>query len=398
MWLLTHGLAEQFERERGTLKFTAEDEKRFEKAASPAHAALPRIARTAGSVMQIDIEGILTKKRDFLAWLFYGANTAYLDIQAALAQAEQDAGIKTVVLNIDSPGGHVDGLFDLLGTLQAFSKKVEVKAALAASAAYAIAAVAPGKITATNIAAQFGSIGVAASYFVDEGVVEIASTDAPNKRPDLTTEEGRAVVREQLDAIHQVFVEAIANGRDTTVEDVNANFGRGSVLLAKEAKQRRMIDSVAVPPSPATRKASAEAEVPPRKKLMNEEELKAQHPELYAAVLDKGRRGADGAIEEANAKGVASERKRVLAHLKLADTTGATKVARDAIESGASTMDEGVFAEYQAAALKRAAITDRDADASTAAAAVGGAAPAKGAADLQDQIVGLLDSRKGALK
>lgn len=401
MWLLKQGLADRFERARGTLKFTAEDEKRFKEEGEPAstvQAALPRIARTAGSVMQIDVEGVLTKKRDFWAWLFYGANTAYRDIQAALALAAQDSAIKSVVLNIDSPGGSVDGLFDLLGDLQAFSKKVEVQASLAASAAYAIAAVAPGKITATNIAAEFGSVGVVASYLVDEMVVDITSTDAPNKRPDLTTEEGQAVVREELDAIHQIFVEAIANGRGTTIEDVNANFGRGSVLLAKEAKRRGMIDSVAMPPSAAPRKASAEAEVPRKKKPMNEEELKAQHPELYAALLDKGRRSAEGAIEEARAAGVATERKRVLAHLKLADTTGATKVARDAIESGASTMDEGVFADYQAAAFKRSAVTDRDADAATAAAAVNGAAPAKDAPDLQDQIVATLDSKKGVLK
>lgn len=399
MWLLKQGLAERFERARGSLKFTAEDEKRFKEEGEPvsaAQAALPRIARTAGSTMEIDIEGMLTKKRDFWAWLFYGANTAYRDIQSALALAEQDDAIKSVVLNIDSPGGNVDGLFDLLGTLQAFTKKVEVKASLAASAAYGIAAVAPGKITATNIAAEFGSVGVAVSYFVDEAVVDIASTDAPNKRPDLTTEEGQAVVREELDAIHRLFVDAIAKGRSTTADDVNANFGRGAVLLAEEAKRRGMIDSVAKPQSPATRRASAEAQLPARKKPMNEQELKAQHPELYAAVLETGRRGGhDAGLEAGRAEGQVSERKRVLAHLKLADTTGATKVARDAIESGASTMDEGVFAEYQAAALNRAAIHDRQQETDSAAGAVSGATSTDDPKDLGDKVADLLEKRRG---
>lgn len=400
MWLLKQGLAERYERTRATLRFTAEDEKRFKEGGEPASTAkaqLPRIAVAAGSNMEIAIEGALTKKRDFFAWLFFGANTSYRDIQSALAMAEQDPAIKTVVLNIDSPGGHVDGLFDLLGTLQAFTKKVEVKASLAASAAYAIAAVAPGKITATNVAAEVGSIGVAASYYVDDGIVDIASTDAPKKRPDVTTEEGKAVVREELDAIHAIFVDAIAKGRGTTVADVNENYGRGAVLLAEEAKHRGMIDSIAKPPSPATRKASADAEVRRREKTMNEEELKAQHPELYAAIVEKARcAGKAVGAEEGRAAGEATERKRVLAHLKLADTTGATKVARDAIESGASTMDEGVFADYQAAAFKRSAIADRQQETDAAAGAAAGAStPEAEGKDLGDRVADAMAQRRG---
>lgn len=393
MWLLRHGLAERFERARLELKHTPEDEKRFEDEGQPAagpNAQLPRIAVTAGSSMQINIEGILTKKRDFWAWLFYGANTAYRDVQAALAAAEQDASIKTVVLNIDSPGGHVDGLFDLLAALQVFSKKVEVRASLAASAAYAIAAVAPGKITATNIAAEFGSVGVAASYLVDDSIVDIASTEAPKKRPDLRTEEGKAAVREELDAIHALFVDAIATGRETTVADVNANFGRGGVLLAEEAKRRRMIDAIAKPPSAAPRKASAGSEA--RRKHMDKQELKEQHPDLYAAVLEEGR-GAG--LKEGHEAGVAAERKRVLAHLKLADTTGADKVARDAIESGASTLDEAVFAEYQAASFKRNAIRDRQQETDSSARAVEGASSTDEGKDLGDQVADILAQRRG---
>ncbi len=404
MWLLKQGLAERLERARGTLKYTAEDQRRFEAeserpapAPAPAKSQLPRIAVAAGSNMQISIEGILTKKRDFFAWLFYGANTSYLDVQAALAAAEQDPAIKTVVLFIDSPGGNVDGLFDLLGSLQAFTKKVEKRVSLAASAAYGIAAVAPGKIIATNRAAMFGSIGVAATYFVDEHLVDIASTEAPKKRPDVTTEEGKAVVREELDAIHELFVEAIAKGRGTTVADVNENFGRGAVLLADEAKELGMIDAIAKPPASPARNASADAEAPRREKIMNEDELKAQHPELFNAVLERGRRaGREAGLTEGETAGVQTERKRVLAHLKLADATGAMNVARGAIESGASTTDEGVFAEYQAAAFKRSAVTTRQQETSEAAAAVTGAtAPDAASGDLGDQVADLMAKRRG---
>ena len=123
---------------------------------------------------------------------------------------------------------------------------------------------------------------------------------------------------------------------------------------------------------------------------MNEEQFRAQHPELYAAVFEKGK--AEGGKSGAEA-GRDAERKRVLAHLKLAATTGASKVAHDAIASGASTLDEEVHASYMAAALGRRDVVARQDDSDAAAATVAGAAPtgapAGHGADLGDQIMAL---------
>jgi ClpP class serine protease len=103
---------------------------------------------------------------------------------------------------------------------------------------------------------MFGSIGIAASFLVDESIVEIASTEAPKKRPDVSTAEGKAIVREELDAIHEVFVEAIARGRSTTTTNVNRNFGRGAIVLARDAKRAGMIDSIAAGASGAGARAA----------------------------------------------------------------------------------------------------------------------------------------------
>jgi ATP-dependent Clp protease protease subunit len=126
------------------------------------------------------------------------------------------------------------------------------------------------------------------------------------------------------------------------------------------------------------------------KAKMNEETLKAQHPELYAAIV---------------AAAVAGERKRVCAHLKLAKSTGAVDVAHAAIASGASTLDEDVHADYMSAAISRRDQTNTQTDSSTADAALnggngsGGAAPAAVVTtgpDLGDQVVALLDRGKPA--
>ncbi len=206
----------------------------------------PRIFKRAGDVAEIVIQGALTPKPDWYAYWMCGGNTTYPEIIQALALAGADASIKRVVLNISSPGGYVDGMFDALGALEAFKKPKETLAAQADSAAYAFAAMG-GKITARNKASEFGSVGVCVTYVRYEGVdiIDIVSSNAPNKRPDPTTKEGQAVIREGLDAVEELFIDAIARGRGTDVKTVAKSFGRGAVFLASGALKAGMIDAIA---------------------------------------------------------------------------------------------------------------------------------------------------------
>jgi ClpP class serine protease len=371
MWLLKQEVAEELRRvwKRDDPSTATQRAEFLQKREAEAAAGEPRIMQRAGDTMDIAIEGVLTEKPDFWAWLLGGGNTTYRDIRSALAIAAQDPTVKRVNMNMASPGGQVSGLFETLGDIEAFQKPITVRASMADSAAYAIAAVA-GRIEPTNAAAEFGSIGVAVTYLHVEELIDITSTEAPNKRPNPSTDEGKAVIREHLDAIHDLFVDAIARGRSRTTGEkitkanVNETFGRGGVLLAGDAKKRKMIDKA---PPAATRGARAEenitpdaagepeqtatsgygeedmAETTPAKKPLDLKTLRAEHPEVYEAAVTEG---------------VTQERKRVMAHLKLAAATGATKVAHDAIASGASTMDEEVHADYLAAGMNR-----RDSDA-----------------------------------
>lgn len=182
MWLLNEETFRAMQRaEASGLAPTAQQRAEFQ-AQIEARDGAPRNMRVAGSTAEIRVEGVLTKKPDLFAMWFGGGNTTYTDIQAALALAASDPGIKDVSLFVDSPGGNVDGLFETLDALEAFAKPIKVRAIQAQSAAYAIASVA-GKIEAVNPAAMFGSIGTAVSLFVDEEVVTLTNTDSPDKRP-----------------------------------------------------------------------------------------------------------------------------------------------------------------------------------------------------------------------
>lgn len=404
-------------------------------------AADPEGYTVVGNTAQICIEGVLSEEPDFWAWIFGIPQTCYEDIRDALALAAADANVTNVILEVCSPGGYVDGLFETLAAVEAFQKPMRVVASQACSAAYALAAMA-GPIQAAGPASAFGSVGVAITFFVDpEHQIDITSTEAPNKRPDVTTPEGKAIIQQELDAYHELFVDAIARGRSNatgktyTVEQINADFGRGGVLLTDAAKAAGMIDKTpkptkrgsgqalayedvvtadgsmvrhvvaasAVPEkSPPTPSVAASTEAapsvsvskdqPPRltghsKKAtpMNEEELLAQHPALHAAMLAKG-----------IAQGQATERKRVCAHLKLAKATGARDVAEAAIASGASTMDEDVHAEYLAASLGKREVAARQADSDAAGAALGDAAQTPVATkDLGDEVADRIEAAMG---
>ena len=320
----------------------------YERGAPEANtAARAEISATSGREAHINIEGVLTKTPNIYAALMGGGNTTYKDIIDALSAADSDENTDTIVLNIDSPGGQLDGMFDAIAALQATKKPIEARVSnLCASAAYALASQA-GSIVATSPAARIGSIGVVVTMYTDDSEVDITSTNAPNKRPDVRTEEGRAVVREELDALHDLFVDAIAAGRGTHAKNINENFGRGATLLAGEALKRGMVDNMQKLELNSNKIHLINAEI-----AMDLITLRAQHPDIYA---------------EAIALGVSQERDRVSAHLTMGEASGDTKTAFGAIKDG-SEMTANLQATYMAAGMNKRDIDARQADTDSAAA------------------------------
>lgn len=120
---------------RSGLVVTAERAKAFEERFTPTAEGMPRNLKIVGDIAEIRVEGVLTKRPDFWSWLFGGGNTTYEQIQQALAIAAADVMVKRVRFAIDSPGGHVDGLFDTLAAIDAFQKPKSVVTSFACSAA-----------------------------------------------------------------------------------------------------------------------------------------------------------------------------------------------------------------------------------------------------------------------
>ena len=308
-----------------------------------------RLLTVAGNNAEISVKGVITKSPSFMAMLFGGGNTTYPEIISAIAAAEQDDTVSNITFAIDSPGGHFDGLFDTLAAIQAAKKPTKaIISNVGASAAFAIASQAD-EVTASNIAARIGSVGVVATFIVDDNEISIASTEAPKKRPDISTAEGIAMVREELDAMHEIFVDAIAQGRGTTADKVNADFGQGGTVLANEALKRGMIDVVAAPSLKAvknTKTTTANSGNQPEANNMDLTQLQAQHPETFAAAVQQG---------------TTEERDRVSAHLMMGESSGDMKTASASIKDG-SGMTATLQATYMTAGMNRSDVATRQDD------------------------------------
>ncbi|MBK5910121.1 hypothetical protein CCR85_01260 [Rhodothalassium salexigens] len=175
------------------------------------------------------------------------------DMAARLDALARRADVGAILLEIDSPGGAVTGVDDLARTIRAVGRTKPVVAQVtgtAASAAYWLAAAA-SEIALTRTAGV-GSIGVVAALSKQlapdgqgEMAFEIVSSGAPDKRPDPETEAGSKTVRQRLDAIEALFVEAVAEGRGVTAERVRTGFGRGGILTGQAAVDAGMADRLA---------------------------------------------------------------------------------------------------------------------------------------------------------
>lgn len=384
MWLLEASVRKTIEQaEKAGFMPSAEQQHQFEARVSAEGGVGSRILTMAGRSAEVSIKGVITKAPSFLAMIFGGGNTTYPEIIAALAEADRDDSVEDITLAIDSPGGHFDGLFDALAAIQATNKPVKaVISNLGASAAYALASQAD-EIIASNRATRVGSVGVVATFYNDENEISITSTNAPKKRPDITTEEGKAMVREELDAMHEIFVDAIAEGRNSTVEKINAEFGQGATLLADEALKRGMIDAVAERPLKVVKSATSTTTArsggnKPEAGYMDLKTLKAQHPDVYTAAVQEG---------------VDQERDRVTAHLIMGEKSGAMATASDAIKNGTG-MTATLQATYLTAGMNRSDVQTRQEDDASASAADNATASDTGA-DASDSVASLVESRLG---
>jgi ClpP class serine protease len=173
--------------------------------------------------------------------------TSLEQLAADFTTAADSPQVARVLLAIDSPGGQVNGIAEfatLVRDAQARKPVIAYVSDTAASGAYWIASAA-GTIHVAPTA-LLGSIGVVMSAPAgkDQTRIEIVSSQSPNKRPDITTDAGRAQVQTLVDRLGQEFIATVAANRRTTEAKVLSDFGQGGVLVGADAVAAGMADQV----------------------------------------------------------------------------------------------------------------------------------------------------------
>lgn len=160
-------------------------------------------------------------------------------------EARENPRVKAIILNVNSPGGEVDGtsefaqhVFDARGEKPIISYVGHV----GASAAYWIAS-ATDEIVA-NDTASLGSIGVVGRVFVDrdKNSVQFVSSQSPNKRPDPETEKGRSQIQSHIDDLAQVFIDTVARNRDWSADEVIEKGDAGNIKAGQRAVDAGLAD------------------------------------------------------------------------------------------------------------------------------------------------------------
>jgi capsid assembly protease len=197
-------------------------------------------------VAVLPVEGPLFRRANLMTD-FSGA-TSYDVLARDFAQAMADPSVQAVLLQIDSPGGEVNGASEFAQMVAAASKPVWAYAGgTLASAAYWIASAADKIITADT--AITGSIGVQSGYTIKdskpgEKSFRFVSSQSPMKNASPETDAGAAQIQANVDALAQVFIDTVARNRNTTASQVLESYGAGAVFVASDAQKRGMIDGI----------------------------------------------------------------------------------------------------------------------------------------------------------
>lgn len=193
---------------------------------------------TSKGVAIIPVIGVLSRYSEFDYWT-WSWSAGMMDMIADIAAANYDPNVKAILLWMDSPGGTVDGTEELANAVWTSAKPVDAMVAGSCfSACYWVASQCR-KIYSTASTNEVGSIGVLMQHhdwskaYEEMGLTVTILTSsgsvdkvvAPESEP--LSDEDKAKVTAELDALRQVFRAHVTRGRSKALEG-------GSISLSQD--------------------------------------------------------------------------------------------------------------------------------------------------------------------
>lgn len=208
---------------------------------------------TDNKIRVIPIHGVIAKRMNLFSKISGGTSTELLktEIETAIA----DDSVKSILLDIESPGGSVDGPFELSDFIYASRGQKPIYAfanGLMASAAYLIGSAADNIIGTQT--AQIGSIGVITKHMdysrrdEQNGVITTIITSGKYKAIGAEnkplSKEDKQYIQSRLDYFYTMFVNSIARNRNVSTEKVLSDMADGRIFIGRQAQDAGLIDSI----------------------------------------------------------------------------------------------------------------------------------------------------------
>lgn len=231
------------------VKFTAQE---IEARISPQTAAA--VARREGAVAILPLRGVIANRMNMFSAISGGtSNEAFADL---IRSAVADDGVKAIVLDVDSPGGNVQGTEELSSLIHSLRGQKPIVAqvnATAASAAYWIASAADEIVVTPT--GWVGSIGTMTAHEDISAALEkagvkrtvITSAEFKNEAPGhlALSDEARTQLEAQCAFFDRMFVDRVAANRGVSSATVRSDFGKGRMVIGADAVKAGMADRVA---------------------------------------------------------------------------------------------------------------------------------------------------------
>lgn len=209
---------------------------------------------TQGDIGIVSIKGSLTN-RDVWYNQYLGV-TSYADIRKAVMYGAEDTSVKAIMLDIDSGGGAVSGVADAGNLISLIDKSVKPVYSFTdgtmCSAAYWLGCSAR-EVYSSNVS-TVGSIGVIATHTeyskalkeagVGVTVVRAGEFKALANSVEPLSDKAKTQLQNQLNAAYNVFIEHVADCRQTTVTLCDANMAQGREFFGKEALAAGLVDGI----------------------------------------------------------------------------------------------------------------------------------------------------------
>jgi len=208
-----------------------------------------------GSVAILPVYGVIAPRMNLFSEMSGG--TTFQQLSAQLREAMQNQAVRTIVLDVDSPGGSVAGNAEFAAeVMRARTKKPIIAQAqyTMASAAYQLAAAATEIVAAPS--ARIGAIGTysihndlsqaLATLGVKRTYISAGDGKVDGNEAEPLSEPARERIKLAVDQAYDTFVQTVVHGRGDGVTAARVrNEWKAHVYGAADAKALGMVDRVA---------------------------------------------------------------------------------------------------------------------------------------------------------